>query len=334
MAVDTQYAYAVARIRVIENKLLDKNKLDRMLEAKTPIEAMKVLDEAGYESPGDENSNPHEYEKLLKEEQKKVYRLLKSMAPQPEVFNLFLYKNDYHNIKVMLKSEFSGTERDDILVDTGSIALNSLKLMIRDRNLREMSETMRLAVEDCIDTYNRTGDSQIIDIILDRACFKEMLEAAEKTENRFVSEYVKMQIDLLNIKNFVRVKKMNKSWDFLDKVLLEGGNIDSKLFLKKYGDSFESFVDEAKFTPYGSLCETGIGDFLATGSLTKLEKLIDDEMMSYIKKSKFIALGIEPLIAYLVAKETEVRNVGIIMIGKINGIPGEIIKERLREAYV
>ena len=105
---NTQYAYAVARIRAIEKKLLDKGKIDRMLNAKTSEEVLKVLADADYGDAAGEISNAHEYEKILREEQKKVYKLLKEIAPQPEVFDIFLGKNDYHNIKVLLKSEFLG----------------------------------------------------------------------------------------------------------------------------------------------------------------------------------------------------------------------------------
>jgi len=42
----------------------------------------------------------------------------------------------------------------------------------------------------------------------------------------------------------------------------------------------------------------------------------------------------EPMVAYIYARETEVKTVRIIMSGKINGIEADIIKERLRDAYV
>lgn len=47
-----------------------------------------------------------------------------------------------------------------------------------------------------------------------------------------------------------------------------------------------------------------------------------------------MAFGIEPLIAYLIAKEHEVKLIRIIMIGKINQLSMDLISERLREPYV
>jgi V/A-type H+-transporting ATPase subunit C len=85
---DTHYAYSVSRIRAIERKMLDKQKFDRMIDAKTPEEALKVLTEVGYGLGDREQGNVYDYEKLLKDESKKVYTLLKEIAPQPEMFDV------------------------------------------------------------------------------------------------------------------------------------------------------------------------------------------------------------------------------------------------------
>lgn len=334
MAVDTQYAFAVGKIRAIEKRLLDKVRMERMIDAKSSEEALKVLLEAGYQEGVDNHSSAFEYESILRNEQVKVYELLKSIAPEPEVFDLFLLGNDYHNIKVLLKAEFLEQDHDYMLIDTGTISIAELKKMICERNLTEMPNIMRDAIEECIDVFNRTNDPQSIDIILDRASFQQMKEYASASGYRFVSELVQLMIDLTNIKIFLRARSTGKSWDFLQKILLPGGKIDSKVFIDNLGDSLEGFLDFLKDKPYRNICEVGIEDFRSTGSLAKFERLTDNYIMSYIKKAKYVALGIEPLIAYLWAKENEIKNARIIMVGKINNISSEVIRERLRETYV
>ncbi|MBZ4645053.1 MAG: V/A-type H+/Na+-transporting ATPase subunit [Petroclostridium sp.] len=331
---DTQYAYAVARIRAIERKLLDKSKIDRMVDARSPEEALKVLTDAEYGYSAGEISSVYEYEQLLREEHKKVYKLLKEIAPQPEVFDLFLVRNDYHNAKVILKAEFLGQDFDELLTDTGSIPATKLKIMIKDRNMSDMPVIMQKAIEECIDTFNRTGDPQVIDLILDKASFRQMKETAERSKVKFVIDLVEILIDLANIKTFLRVKRLKKSWDFLNKILIPGGRIDLKVFVQKLEEPLEGFVEALRYTPYGVFCEEGIENFKSTGNLTNFEKLSDDFVISFIKKAKYVSLGIEPLVGYLMAKENEIKIARIIMVGKINNISNEIIRERLREAYV
>ena len=333
MPKDTLYAYAVARIRAIEKKLLDKTGIDRMVDAKSPEESLKMIVEAGYGNPSGDSLQAQDYEKLLKEEQKKVCGLIKEIAPEPEIFDLFLHRHDYHNLKVILKSEFLGQDNDEIFIDFGTISVNKLKMMVRDRNFSEMPEIMRAAVEECIDTFNRTGDSQSIDLIMDRASFEHMKEVAKKSCYDFLIELVKIMADIANIKIFLRVKKLGKSWDFLQKVLLPGGSIDSKAFIENLDAPIDNFINMLFYKPYGKLAE-GLESFKASGSMTKFEKLSDNFIISYARKSIYKPLGIEPLVGYVIAKENEIKNIRIIMVGKINNIPNDIIRERLRESYV
>ena len=334
MSNETQYAYAVARIRAVETKLLDTSKIERMIEAKSADEALMVLIDIGYGFSAAEVKSAVQYETLLMEEHKKVYALLKELAPQPEIFDLFLLRNDYHNAKVVLKAEFLGQEYDHLLTETGTIPSNKLKIMVRERNLKEMSPIMQNAINECIDSFNRTKDPQLIDLILDRASFIQMKDIADTSKNEFLQVLVMILIDMANIKTFVRVKKLNKSWDFINKVIMPGGKLESKFYMEKLTEPFESFSEALEYSDYGKLCEEGIGSYLKTGSLTKLEKLTDDYVINYVKKAKYISLGIEPLIAYLIAKENEIKIARILMVGKINNISNEIIRERLREAYV
>ena len=56
--------------------------------------------------------------------------------------------------------------------------------------------------------------------------------------------------------------------------------------------------------------------------------------MAFMRDAKYKSLTVEPLLAFLYAVETEVKTVRIIVNGKLNGIDTEVIKERLRDAYV
>ena len=53
-----------------------------------------------------------------------------------------------------------------------------------------------------------------------------------------------------------------------------------------------------------------------------------------MKNSKYIPLGIEPIFAYMFAREIEVKNLRLILTGKVNNVDKKIINERLRDCYV
>ena len=64
-----------------------------------------------------------------------------------------------------------------------------------------------------------------------------------------------------------------------------------------------------------------------------VEKALDNVRMNVIKKAKSITYGAEILYAFLQAKETEIKNIRIVLVSKLNGISSEEIRERLRDIY-
>jgi len=336
LPVDTRfaYAYAIGRIRVIEKKLLDKGKLDRMIDSKSPDEALKVIVESGYVESSTLAGNAGEYENLLREEEKRLYGLLREVTSDDELFNIFLLKNDYHNIKVLLKSEFLAIEANDNLLVSGTMPPMHIKTAINERELDRLPLYMKEAIDECLDTFSRTNDPRQIDLILDKAYFRHIVEISEKSGHEYVKELVKIIIDLTNIKTFIRIKNLNMSADLLSRSLIPGGTIADSFFTENMDTNMEVFVEKIKNSPYFNICSQGISNYVNTGNLSRLEKLADDYIINFVKKSRYKTLGIEPLIGYLVAKENEIKNVRIIMVGKINNISGDIIRERLRDTYV
>lgn len=63
------------------------------------------------------------------------------------------------------------------------------------------------------------------------------------------------------------------------------------------------------------------------------EKNLDNYLMDKIKLFKINPFGMESILGFLYAKETEIKNVRIILAGKINNIENNMIFERLREGY-
>ena len=330
---DTDYLFSTARVRSVEKNMLSREKAEKMIDAKTTEDALRVLDECDY---GYENELivPNDYEKLLTDEHKKAYDFIMSIAPELNYFKMFLYPYDYHNLKVLMKAEYLGIESYGSLVDTGSIDLKTLKYSLKERDFTKFTENMGRALKEIIDVFPKTNDPQIIDIIFDKSCYDEMLKAAMEINNTFIVDYVKLQIDTINIKTYVRLKKMNKSWDFFTKVYIPGGVIHEQLFFNSYNEPFEKFADQLAAYGLRDAFLQGTEALEETGLFATLEKLLDNKVMQYVKDSKYIPFGIEPLAGYLIAKDNEIKIARIILAGKIAGISPELIKERLRETYV
>ena len=164
--------------------------------------------------------------------------------------------------------------------------------------------------------------------------FENMRELAKELDDTFTSKYVSALIDLTNLKTLLRVKKQNKDRDFLLSLVIEGGSIDKDVLVALLSDSVENIAGKLAHTDYEEVLKLGVEDFAQTGSAGLLEKLVDNYIMDLMKSAKMIPFGGEPLLAYIYAKETEIKVIRIIMVGKLNNIAGEVIRERLRDIYV
>lgn len=330
---DRDYVFATACVRSGEKNMLSHDKIEKMVESKNLEEALKVLTEMEY-GGAIPDVKPQDFEVLLTREHKRTYEFVKSIVHDPEYFNIFLYQSDYHNIKVILKAEFLGTDPEPFFMGSGSIDTKDLVNMVRERDFVGMSTEMKDAIEEVLDVFGRTKDPQQVDIILDKACYKDMIRLAEKSENTYLKGYVKLLIDTINLRIFVRMRRMNKSWDFFSKVFIEGGNITEKFFIAGYDEQLETFAEK--------LVSYGLSDVLAesipmlkeSGSFTMLEKLCDNRLMEYVKDSRYKSFGIEAIVGYILAKENEIKAARIIMAGKLAGLPSDRIRERLRVSYV
>jgi len=328
------YAYSTARIRAKEIKLLDSARLERMLEAVTPEEAYKTLNEAEYGTGGDSAGNVYSFETLLSEEMKKTYALLEEIAPQIEVVRAFQRRHDFFNVKVLLKAEFMNQDPPAILMDTGTFDKEAIKTMIRERDYDEMPAIMRQAIADIYDIFPRTQDPQIVDSILDKASYEQLAVDLKGIDNQFLHELADIMIDITNIKTFIRARIIGKTWDFLKKQLVRGGEISEKIYSENNDKPVNSFVGDIRHTRYGDVVYKGWELYKARKNISGLEKLLEDYLMETVRKARLITMGVEPFIAWLFAKEAEIRNVRIIMTGKINGLSNDLIRERLRMVYV
>lgn len=320
------YPYAVARVRVLEKNLLTNQDYVQMADAKNADDALRMIIDAGY---GDQTNqiNAHDYEAILSEELKKMYQVVKGLIPEENFIEIFLVKNDYHNLKVLIKQEISGVDGSKYLIDGGIYNIEMLKDSILNRNFNNLNDIMASAVKEAYDIYSKTKNGQMIDIVLDKAVFKQMKKISNESKNSFVTKYVSILCDLTNLKSLLRIKSMNKGFEMFSTVYLSGGTLDLEVFRTAFEN--DNTISSFKATDYYKILEESNGK-----GFTLFEKLCDDFVMEFLKDAKFKALTLEPVVAYVYAKESEVKVVRIIMTSKLNNIDSETIKERLREAYV
>lgn len=331
---NTKYAYAVGRIRVLETRLLDKTKLDRMVEAPTVQDSLKVLGETDYSGAIAAMSSAHDYETILRDETSRIFALIRKISPEPHLTDVLSLQFDIHNLKILLKAHFLEEAGNPYLLPAGTIPPEKLQAMVEEEDFRDLPEEMQQTVKQIMEEFAVTRDPQIIDLYLDKVHYEIMISTAQKSRSRFLEGLFVRQIDLLNVKTFLRVKRMGRDRSFLRKALLPHGKISVDVFLNLLAEPVYQLAERLAMTEYAALISEGVKEWQSEGTLTRFEKLSDDYISEYLTRNRYNPFGLEPLIAYLFAKETEIKNIRMVMVGKINSLPVESIRERLRDVYV
>ncbi|MCI8341978.1 MAG: V-type ATP synthase subunit C [Firmicutes bacterium] len=324
MAKEKIYPYAVARIRMLERFLLTEKSYIQMAEAKNIDDVLKILSEAGYGAA--DQLTVKNYEAALADRLEKAYGSVAELVDGQNFMDVFLLKNDYQNIKVLMKEELSGVKGENYIVDGGTVKAAEIQAAFNKKNYDSLPSNMAKAIEEAYDAYSKTMSGQSIDIVLDRAAFGDMIKRAGESGIDFIKKYMELTCDVTNLKSFMRVRNMKKPFDMFAEVYVEGGSMSLEFFRQGFGA--ESAASAFKGSSYSALAE-GMSE-----GFTAFEKKCDNFIMAYIREAKYKSLTIEPLVAYIYAVETEVKTVRIILNSKINDIDSEIIKERLRDAYV
>lgn len=330
---DERYAYSVGRVRAMETQLLERSRIERMVEASDAEEALKVLGETKYAEHFAALDSAHDYETMLGQEAHRFYLEMQQFSPEPELIGLFTCKFDYHNLKVIFKAQAMAEKRDELLFkDLGRIPATTLIRAVEEDDYTSLPPRMRYAAEDLSEALRLELDPQLVDLLLDRAMFAEIFDMLEKLASPILTEHFTSLVDLLNIKTYLRVKRADHTKELLSQALLPFGEIDMSQ-LVQLADPLEVLVDRLAFGCYAQLIDEAIQAYRETSTLTRFEKLADDFLLKQITKSKYVTFGPEPFAAFILAKENEIKVVRIIMVGKINRLPAADIRERLRELY-
>lgn len=328
------FIQAVSRTRVLETRLLSRAIVERMIDAKNIEEALKVLGETEYANVMGGLTRVEEYEKVLFSELKRVYQMMYEMTKENIVVDLLALKYDYHNLKVLVKERLLQKDLKNLYIPIGTLDVDKLRQNYLAGNLKEVDAKFKEALEAVDRDFEINHDPQRIDILLDKYYFSHLYSLAKETEIPLFINYVQDLIDFTNIRTLIRVKKQNKDVNFLEEVILPNGKIGTDEITIALNDSIEDIMNKFKSYDISPEIKRGLESYKEFGTLSDFEKIMDNYLIDLNKVSKNIHFGPEPIFSYIVAKETEIKILRIILVSKLNNISPDDIRERLRDLYV
>lgn len=320
---DKQYTYAVARIRSKELLLLSKSDIEQLMNCKNEKECLRFLTDKGWGKADEDTA-----EQILTTEVEKTWELMRELVEDMSVFNAFLYANDFHNLKAAIKQVYMAVDRKNIYLSNGTIKPERIYHAVKEHNFTELPDYMQGSAEEAYQVQLHTGDSQLCDIIIDKAALDAIYHKGKATENDLISKYAELKVAASDINIAIRSVKTGKKREFLERALAECESLDIKKLTSAALEGEEAVCEYLYTTVYADAV------LALKESASAFERWCDNLIIKHIQPQKHNPFTVSPLAAYILARENEIKTIRILLSGKRNDISDDSIRERLREMYV
>lgn len=318
---ETEYAYAVARIRANETKLLTRGDLESLASAPDYETALSFLADKGWEVP----SEGEKFD-VAERETAKAWELIADSVPDASLFEALIIGNDFFNVKATIKCVFSNKDPAEYVVSPCTVDPEKIKTAVVNGDFGGLPERLAERAEAAYDAASRLEDGRLAETILDRASLETRLELAKKSGCEPLERVARLNAVAANVKIALRCRATGQSEEFALGAMCDCGLDRAELL--KAASSLGSAAEYLDSNGWGFLSES-----LKKG-FPEFEKKLDDSVIETVESAKYEALGPDPAAAYYYAKAAEAKNVRLILAAKQNGVPVEKIRERARKLYV
>lgn len=324
MMHETEYAYAVARVRANELSLLSVADIEQLISAEDYKQVMQRLSDSGW----GEIDEVFNFSKYLQNYMSKTWELLKEILSDIHELDMLVIKNDMQNLKAALKRTVCKHEPKDLYVAPTVFDTETIVKAVDERMFESLPECMRDVAKEAYDILTRTGNGQVADAILDTRTLNLILKYGYDSKSPVLAKLAEAICATANIKTALRCASTGKNKEFIQNSISDCKTLDKNSLVKSTLDGVDAVKEYVLSTDYREAIEK------LDDSTSAFEKWCDDLVMNTIKPAKYKPFGLEPIVAYYIAKEAEIKTVRIILSAKLNHLPADIIRERVRELYV
>lgn len=326
---DKDYLFLSSLLRAREAGMISGDKLEQMLAAGSFTEAAKLLAEAGW--PDVSAMDRGGLDNALSERRESLFSEIVRTVPEPEVVDIFRVRYDYHNAKTVIKGEAMNAETDRLFSGAGRVTKEKLTDAFHEDDYRFVPAALGHAMQEARSVLARTGNPQMADFVLDRACYAEMGEFAASLGNSFITGYVRLLIDGANLRTVVRCIRMKKDQEFMKTALIPGGTVSPERVAQAVTGG-EGIGGVFGTTAYKDAAALGL-EAIKGGRMTAFELACDNTVNRYLEDARMKGFGPETVVGYLAAEESNITAVRMVLSGLLAGIEPGQLKERLRDTY-
>lgn len=317
-------------IRIKENELLSKETFEQLIQAPNFEKVTEILAPTVYGKYLTKDFQ-HYFEQSLNQELIQTYDELIEIVPNPQLIWLYTMRYTVHNLKVLTKADKMKENYDYLFISDGFFSIDELKTAIETGESSTLPLSVVRSIQEVRDYFEESRILQGIDVIYDRFYLSEQYHLAQSLKDTAILENVIATIDLKNIVTTARCILQKRSYPFMSAVISEYGSLEKEDLLAFSGQSISALIEFVLQSKYRDLLSPALSS--EDIDFSRLSVLIDNYLTTILQAAQTQAFGPLPLLAFLNAKDIEVMNLRLIIVGKRSGFSKEAMYERMRTLY-
>ena len=324
---DWRYIWATSQVRVLETMMLSRATLLDMTDAKTFRDALEMLGGTEYAITG-QVKGLADAEEMLLERRSAIRRLFVDLILDNEIVEILRAREDFANMRLAVRRVVTERPIGADYSNAGSVPADDFEQIFEQEDYERFPDYLRQAVQEAVLGYYQNKDIRRIDYGIDKVFCAYKLKTAAHLRSVFLLSLFRTQIDLANIRTMLRLKMADRDEKDL---FIAGGFVETDRMAHGLDVGYEALANLFYVTPYDGVVERGVGYLLAEQSFLHLERDCQDHLMGFLKTTRTITAGPQPVIAYLMMKENEIRAVRMVLTCKKNGMDTKFVLDRLGE---
>ncbi|MDR1765843.1 MAG: V-type ATPase subunit [Lachnospiraceae bacterium] len=309
--------FAVGRLKVLENRMLDQTRLNRLKEADAG-EFLRILEEFGYGMGTDAHGN---LENLIGAELEQARVEVAEGTPNKDLTDLFLLPTDAHNLKVLLKCRLMGSSPEGLLAGGGCFDTDVLAACVDAGRYDALPTDFAAILQKMEERLQRASDPLALSAAVDRAVFAHVQSVLENPRNRnaCISEYFTAKIDFTNVRSIVRARRLHWKREKAEPLLIPGGEIPFADLLDALEAPDDALVKKLAKGTHSRRLTGALEEYMSTGSTKALEDRMDDILSAMVDDGRWEIFSISPIVGYLLRKDAEARAIRVLYAQKLSG---------------
>jgi len=326
---DWRYVFQTAQVRVLEMQMLSPAALLDMANAENFEQAAGFLAATEYApppAPAGSKQGFAEMENILRLRRTAVRELFAELMIDKPIVELFKTRDDFANLRLAVRQTLTEKPLGTDYSNDGNVPPEIFEEVFIEENYDLLPDYMAEAVERAVLAYYQNKDIRQIDFAIDSVQAEYNLKIAHQLKSIFLLGLFRIQIDLTNIRTMLRIKFTGSE---LRNVFLKGGFIDLERLSHGLDVGYEAAGPLFFVTPYHEVVQAGANYVMSNKSFLRAEQQCAEFFTGYIRTTIQITVGPQPLIAFLLMKESEIRTVRLILTAKKNFLDTKLILDRI-----